>query len=154
VCTISPPSSPSEEEKITYGSFTTPELWSAYYEGVNPKSYANFLTLTDGGDKQCLAYKNGELYINAEFINTGTLTISDATSSTKPIFIADCDNGYVEIAGWKATKNGLVDPDEKVKMLSKDGTYLPSLLGGESQAIFEIGSEKDISNLLTHTESI
>ena len=95
-------------DTISYGSWTSPELYKAYHENVNQFNYAQFLKLTDFGRTDGLTYgtykakapkvdangeqekdENGEpvleevdkegLFVNASFINTGTLVVQ-----TKP----------------------------------------------------------------------
>ena len=86
-------------------SWTTPELWEAYQTNVGGKAYATFLKLTNGGTTNGLSYgTDGQLYINATYINSGILTVSDGTNT---VFSANVKTGAVDLAGWTANANGL-----------------------------------------------
>ena len=96
---------------ITYNadSWTTPELWSAYKAGVDPKAYAAFLTLTNGGSVDAFDYINGQLYINATYINSGYLAVSDGVSTLFEVSFDGGDNnsGSVYLAGWTVDDNSI-----------------------------------------------
>jgi hypothetical protein len=106
------------EEPVTYGSWTTPELYKAYIDKVDPFAAAEYLKLTDFENKKTLTYgNNGELYINATYINTGALTVTkggDGDDKNSVVFSAgwgkddnNNDIGIVNLAGWDITENAI-----------------------------------------------
>lgn len=90
-----------------------------------------FTHLTEGGLKKGLLYdeETGDVYINADFINTGTLRVADDLGNS--VFYADVDNGYVEIAGFTvdahSLESGEKDEDGYV-YLGEDGLQVGKFL--------------------------
>lgn len=71
-----------------------------------------FNQLTNGGTEQGIKYNTdaedgkSKLYINADFINTGTLRVG-ASSPESVKFYASIENNKVGIAGWEVDENSL-----------------------------------------------
>ena len=100
------------EEKLGRYTFLREENWSSPLitkgKTENGNDIVNaaleklntFNQLTEGGLQKGLLYneKNGDLYINADFINTGALTVAD--NAGKKIFYADVDQQQVEAGGF------------------------------------------------------
>lgn len=115
------------EKTPTYGSWTTPELYKAYIENVDPFAAAEYYKLTDFGKEQGIEYgSDGKLYINATYINTGALTVRTDGLGDRAIggiiFSAGVEEitnddgtttkqGVVNLAGWKVTSNALQKGD-------------------------------------------
>lgn len=150
-------------ENRKYGtSWTTPELHSAYYDGVSGSTAAEYYKLfgTDE-DNQGMKFEKGRLYINASMINTGVLTITKSKEDNDEdsiLFSAgwgEDGTGKVKLAGWEVTGAGLeknVENDEG----EEDNTYVgmysgsdkkmawPSLVsGGTSYVRFYAGLKKN-----------
>lgn len=90
-----------ENNETTYSNPTTPKLIEAYFENeaVSSISYADFTNLTNGGKEEGLFYnEKGNLCINASYINTGTLIVSDGNG--EDLFYASIDSKIVKIAGF------------------------------------------------------
>ena len=100
------------EEKLGRYTFLREENWSSPLitkgKTENGNDIVNaaleklntFNQLTEGGLQKGLLYneENGDLYINADFINTGALTVAD--NAGKRIFYADVDQQQVEAGGF------------------------------------------------------
>ena len=100
------------EEKLGRYTFLREENWSSPLitkgkteKGIDIVNAAleklnTFNQLTEGGLRKGLLYneENGNLYINADFINTGALTVAD--DEGKKIFYADVDQQKVEAGGF------------------------------------------------------
>lgn len=129
----------------TYSGWTTPELWGAWLSNsVDVKAYAEFLKLTNNGTAEGLKYnENGNLYINATYINTGTLTVGDSTAPT--LSVTAGEYGTASIAGWTVSRTygiysssyrvGMVDP-----IASSSNFSRTSLISGSSKIVFYTGS--------------
>ena len=103
-----------------YGSWSTPVLWAKYgangADGADGKdgadgsdasvTYTNvFNALTNNGTtKGCFTALNGELFINATYINTGILTVENSDGT---LFSADVHNGTVVIGGWTVSDHAI-----------------------------------------------
>lgn len=91
---------------IIYSNASAPHLIEAYTSNsaISSDTYATFLSLTNFGEKQGLSYNSdGDLYINASFINTGALTINSASPGSKYLFSADINTKKVYLSGFIAT---------------------------------------------------
>lgn len=114
-----------QTEHITYSNgvattvytATEPQLYEAALNNsalnadhVGRQRYATMLTLTNGLANQGIYYKSGSgvsdgnLYINATYINTGALTVSDGTNT---VFSANVSSGTVQIGGFTINQYGL-----------------------------------------------
>ena len=134
----------------TYGSWTTPELYKAYIEKVDPFSAAEYYKITNFGTKDAFGYgTDGNMYVNATYINTGALTVKkggDGTDKNEVIFSAgwDANNmGKVEMAGWEVTNNYI---RRKSKSLGSEGSMYLSPTG--------ITNQVAVGNLPTDTWAI
>lgn len=116
-----------------------PEKDKIYYKKVENSSYYIECTEADfdnGQFKDNIVYYekiDSELYINANYINTGTLTVSD--NENHPIFSADIKNEEVMIGGFSVKTNYLIDGKELngSKVLMSPGIEADSSLGGISE---------------------
>lgn len=94
-------------------NWTPPVLAKGYSENGNylddkaVDKLNTFTHLTEGGLKKGLLYdeKTGDVYINADFINTGALRVADDEGES--IFYADVGTGKVEIAGFTVDAHSL-----------------------------------------------
>ena len=102
----------AENNKITYGTWSEPELYRAYSDtGMNSVAYAEFLKLTNFGEDQGLfPDEDGNISINASFIKTGLFTVRDTDGSDVDIFSAGIDdsgNAVVTFGnGWTVNWQG------------------------------------------------
>ena len=89
----------------TYGStWEQPKIYAVQNEiNVNQQEYAAYCQLTNFGTKDVYKYgSDGKLYINATYINSGTLTVTDKKNN-------NANEGNVLFsAGWDAAGNGIV----------------------------------------------
>jgi hypothetical protein len=99
-------------------TWTTPELYAAGLYDADKKliktsqDYLTFLKLTNFGTKKGIEYSDsGELFFNADYINTGTLTVS---KNNEAIFAASMGGvaadgseiaPYVTMGGWNVDKD-------------------------------------------------
>lgn len=129
----------------TYGtSWSTPELHSAYYgtrvDGQTAATYYKLFGL--GKQSDGMKYDDqGNLFINAKMINTGTFTVTnDGTDTGDVLFSAGWDaagNGIVKIGGWQATENSIVDKNDQIGLYSQDtmpfnSTYARIMAGSKT----------------------
>lgn len=102
-------------------NWTTPEI-IASKDSENSalmEQFNTFRALTADGEKQGTFYTdNKELFINADFINTGTLRVADGD---KEIFLATIHEPAVKIAGLEATSTSLSNNNEKNPLLIDSG---------------------------------
>lgn len=95
------------------------------------------------GEEYYEQIEGGDLYINASFIRTGHLEVSDGTSDGT-VFSADIDNKTVKIGGFHVTKDhlssGETTGDHKVLM---SPGYKPD--GSNTSYAFWAGNRKDDS---------
>ena len=110
---------------VTYSSWTVPELYSAHYgdgdtSPVDGQTAATFFRLFGlGKTSDGMKYdQNGNLYINAEMINTGALTVTkggEGSDKNDVLFSAGWSKdgvGVVNLAGWHATETSLFVQDK------------------------------------------
>lgn len=106
----------------TYSDVGEPYLLEAFFGSddtspISTISYAEFLNLTNFGNAQGLSYNSdGNLYINASYINTGTLTVTRRKKGTDNydkddvLFAAGWnDDGApnLELGGFKVAPEGI-----------------------------------------------
>lgn len=110
---------------------------------------------TDGGNTYPYGFTvDGELItrllyaegINADYINTGAITVRDNEGNV--LFIADIVNHEVMIAGWEVTKTSIVSSD---KSLELNATETISLTTHNYLGIDENYNHEDLSGL-THKQ--
>ena len=96
---------------------------------ISPQAVAKmntFNNLTQGGELQGLqTAPDGDVYLNATYINTGTLIVSDTSADNEPVFMADIDTGEVKIAGFTVDKDSIDSLiEERPVHLGTDGLII------------------------------
>lgn len=109
---------------ITYSGWTNPELWGAYGgENIPPYVYATFVKLTNNTASQGSFYdENGKYYINANYIQTGFLTVGD--DPLHPIFQAGWDGEPSVIIGGFEVTESYIASNGKTSLNSGTGVYV------------------------------
>ena len=97
-----------------------------YYTKRVTDEYVLFTGSTlEGGDYYEREGCNGDLYINATFINTGTLRVGDGSTEK---FYANVDNPEVRLAGFLVDENTIESKDfvgeEGLGDLVEDGIFI------------------------------
>ena len=87
--------------------WSTPTMWSKYGSDANVTDYNVFNALTNNQTLFGCFYNPADpnnLYINANYINAGILTVADDDGV---VFSADVESKIVKIGGWTVTKDEL-----------------------------------------------
>ena len=98
----------------SYGTWSSPVVWAKFGKDgtdatVTPENVFNVLT-SDATEFGCFYGDNGELYINAIYINTNNLT-SDWILSTR-VIAQNLDASTGHIAGWKIAENSITTEND------------------------------------------
>ena len=116
-------------EKINFlrkDNWTIPALAKGYSNNGNylddkaVDKLNTFTHLTEGGLNKGLLYDEdtGDLYINADFINTGALRV--ANNLGKEVLYADVDTGKVEVGGFTVDEYTLTSKNNNVGLNSNE----------------------------------
>lgn len=106
----------NDPKDATYQDVGEPYMCEAFMgngatSSISTIAYAEFLNLTNFGKAQGLSYgSDGKLYINASYINTGTLTVARNNDASDILFAAGWDdegNPHLELGGFKVAPNGI-----------------------------------------------
>ena len=81
-----------------------------------------FNRLTNNGQSQGLFLDNGDVYINATYINTGILTVRDSSNDT--LFRADISSNSVYMAGFTVTNSALYTGSRSSIFSGNSGVYI------------------------------
>lgn len=131
-------------QTVYYKNWTKPELWGAYANGVDQKSYATFLKLMNGKTGGLSYDDEGKLYILAEFIKSNNILVTTGGTTAKTIFSATSGSGadaVVKIAGFEASAipfSGASWAEKLYYGLSQSGTGAGAYLGEPSSDSFLI----------------
>ena len=114
-----------------------------------------FNELTQNGDKQGLSKdEEGNIYINASWIQSGTLSVKDRESEeSNPIFEASITTGKTQMGGWEITPNEIkaqVNRDIFTLGSKKSAAQFPSINGEKNTAAISSIIETGPAN---HTQS-
>lgn len=106
----------NDPKDATYQDVGEPYMREAFMgnnatSSISTIAYAEFLNLTNFGKAQGLSYgSDGKLYINASYINTGTLTVARNNDASDILFAAGWDdegNPHLELGGFQVAPNGI-----------------------------------------------
>lgn len=88
----------------TYTRVGTPVIWAKYGSDASVTSENVFAALTDDAQRfGVFSNVNNSLYINANYINSGTITVSSVYDNTYgTVFSANASTGIVTLSGWTA----------------------------------------------------
>ena len=134
----------TDNNATTTYTWSTPKLHKAWHEsGIDPESYAAFLTTTNFGKQDALYWSKenntGNLYINASYIKAGLLEVTkdgetaNADKSNVLLYAGwgkDTGEGKVQIAGWDVNTDSI--SKEGLILYSGDDLKYSSLTGQDS----------------------
>lgn len=128
------------------------QLYASYYQDVQVINTFNALT---GGSSQfgVFGQKDGQCYINANFIQSGAFTVKDTENGTvlfEAGFPNGQTNGRVSIAGWNVDKDSISKGDALIYSGDEEKYHLPSLTNiGTSPIRFGSGQSAYVENYKT-----
>lgn len=144
----------SNGESSIMDEWTTPaiiEIYNSIYTDAELKQLNTFIQLTKGGTSQGLYYDKKDLYVNAEYIRAGALTVGDAD---KPLLYANIDGeAKVDIAGFHVKEDSLYsfskDNDKQgigLSNLAPNMTNLKDFSTDQNPAIWAGAKESERAN--------